>query len=162
MSDERKLSERFEVAANAATPGPWKRAEKRGHHPKGKRIDHGWEHHPCNDIVTNKGENIISSWGHDADGVSAADDDIDFIVLAANNRDRILEALRRDEDPRRAIADRECRDCHRPAQVWRGSCAECLTIRTEMVGRLMAGEDHAALTREMRRRFRDLAKGTAP
>ena len=47
-----------------------------------------------------------------------------------------------------------CRDCKRNLPTRLGSCDACGEIRREMVERLMAGEDHKQLVREMQARFR--------
>ena len=95
----------------AATPGPWRMTEPRSE--EDCKIDHGWSHAPCNDIESatatskpsrrelNEGEapypeSVITSWGHDADGVIAKLADLDFI---ANSRDDIEYLLDLIEEP---------------------------------------------------------------
>jgi hypothetical protein len=95
MSDEQKLSERFEAAAKALPTNNVRRVPEAG----------------------GRGESVLSQNDDKANAVlgmymwpRAAE----ILALCLTERDRILEALRLDEDPRRAIADRLLAICEEP------------------------------------------------
>ncbi len=90
----------------AATPGPWARAKDVVDFPKDKPEEWGhcfaadivaFNRNPASDNPYDRHPAVISSWGHDADGVSIEDADAEFIAHAPEDLRRALDALERVE-----------------------------------------------------------------